>query len=87
MEQARAGEIFERTLQLIQEHVQHGLTVDLNGTSRYQARPPPGHVPGLLSQVTAQDRRSRGEGVGSLSEDGCDGDALRVSWAVLAHWL
>lgn len=31
--QARAGEIFERTLQLIQEHVQHGLMVDLNGTS------------------------------------------------------
>lgn len=37
MEQARAGEIFERTLQLIQEHVQHGLLVDLNGTSQYQA--------------------------------------------------
>lgn len=34
MEQARAGEIFERTLQLIQEHVQHGLMVDLNGTSQ-----------------------------------------------------
>ncbi|KAM6221084.1 peroxidasin homolog [Rhynchocyon petersi] len=33
VEQARAGEIFERTLQLIQEHVQHGLMVDLNGTS------------------------------------------------------
>ncbi|XP_044118085.1 peroxidasin homolog isoform X2 [Neovison vison] len=31
--QARAGEIFERTLQLIQEHVRHGLMVDLNGTS------------------------------------------------------
>ncbi|ERE68516.1 putative peroxidasin like protein [Cricetulus griseus] len=31
--QARAGEIFERTLQLIQDHVQHGLMVDLNGTS------------------------------------------------------
>ncbi|XP_058033746.1 peroxidasin homolog isoform X1 [Ahaetulla prasina] len=33
IEQARAGEIFERTLQLIQEHVQDGLMVDLNGTS------------------------------------------------------
>ncbi|XP_070589034.1 peroxidasin homolog isoform X2 [Erythrolamprus reginae] len=33
IEQARAGEIFERTLQLIQEHVQDGLLVDLNGTS------------------------------------------------------
>ncbi|XP_014396031.1 PREDICTED: LOW QUALITY PROTEIN: peroxidasin homolog, partial [Myotis brandtii] len=33
VEQARAGEIFERTLQLIQEHVQGGLMVDLNGTS------------------------------------------------------
>ncbi|KAM9316417.1 peroxidasin homolog [Gastrophryne carolinensis] len=31
--QARAAEIFERTLQLIQEHVQNGLMVDLNGTS------------------------------------------------------
>ncbi|XP_060709112.1 peroxidasin homolog [Hemiscyllium ocellatum] len=29
---ARAGEIFERTLQLIQEHVNNGLMVDLNGT-------------------------------------------------------
>lgn len=34
IEQARAGEIFERTLQLIQEHVQDGLMVDLNGTSQ-----------------------------------------------------
>ncbi|KAM3932563.1 peroxidasin homolog isoform 2-T2 [Leptodactylus fuscus] len=33
VEQARAGEIFERTLQLIQEHVQNGLMVNLNGTS------------------------------------------------------
>ncbi|KAM8809372.1 peroxidasin homolog [Eudromia elegans] len=33
VEQARAGEIFERTLQLIQDHVQDGLMVDLNGTS------------------------------------------------------
>ncbi|NXU05392.1 PXDN protein, partial [Buphagus erythrorhynchus] len=32
VEQARAGEIFERTLQLIQDHVQDGLMVDLNGT-------------------------------------------------------
>ncbi|XP_023381728.1 peroxidasin homolog [Pteropus vampyrus] len=32
VEQARAGEIFERTLQLIQEHVRNGLMVDLNGT-------------------------------------------------------
>ncbi|XP_032877568.1 peroxidasin homolog isoform X1 [Amblyraja radiata] len=29
---ARAGEVFERTLQLIQEHVNRGLMVDLNGT-------------------------------------------------------
>ncbi|XP_067878217.1 peroxidasin homolog isoform X1 [Heterodontus francisci] len=29
---ARAGEIFERTLQLIQEHVNDGLMVELNGT-------------------------------------------------------
>ncbi|XP_012582834.1 PREDICTED: peroxidasin homolog [Condylura cristata] len=35
VEQARAGEIFERTLQLIQEHVQHGLMVDLNGTGQH----------------------------------------------------
>lgn len=40
VEQARAGEIFERTLQLIQEHVQHGLMVDLNGTSQSRAPPP-----------------------------------------------
>ncbi|KAM4693347.1 peroxidasin homolog isoform 2-T2 [Discoglossus pictus] len=33
VEQARAGEIFERTLQIIQDHVQNGLMVDLNGTS------------------------------------------------------
>ncbi|CAJ0968166.1 unnamed protein product [Ranitomeya imitator] len=33
VEQARAGEIFERTLQLIQDHVQNGLMVDVNGTS------------------------------------------------------
>ncbi|NWS49913.1 PXDN protein, partial [Probosciger aterrimus] len=33
VEQARAGEIFERTLQLIQDHVKDGLMVDLNGTS------------------------------------------------------
>ncbi|KAG8445591.1 hypothetical protein GDO86_010388 [Hymenochirus boettgeri] len=33
VEQARAAEIFERTLQLIQDHVQNGLMVDLNGTS------------------------------------------------------
>ncbi|KYO32917.1 peroxidasin-like protein isoform B [Alligator mississippiensis] len=33
VEQARAGEIFERTLQLIQDHVRDGLMVDLNGTS------------------------------------------------------
>ncbi|XP_063003275.1 peroxidasin homolog [Elgaria multicarinata webbii] len=32
IETARAGEIFERTLQLIQEHVQQGLVVDVNGT-------------------------------------------------------
>uniref|UniRef100_A0A8D2IVU7 Ig-like domain-containing protein n=1 Tax=Varanus komodoensis TaxID=61221 RepID=A0A8D2IVU7_VARKO len=32
IETARAGEIFERTLQLIQEHVQQGLVVDMNGT-------------------------------------------------------
>ncbi|XP_033874603.3 peroxidasin-like isoform X1 [Acipenser ruthenus] len=32
-EQARAGEIFERALQLIQEHVNQGLTVDTNGTA------------------------------------------------------
>lgn len=42
VEQARAGEIFERTLQLIQEHVQHGLMVDLNGTSQYPRRHPHG---------------------------------------------
>lgn len=45
MEQARAGEIFERTLQLIQEHVRHGLMVDLNGTSQYPQRHP--HSPFL----------------------------------------
>uniref|UniRef100_A0A674HZE2 Ig-like domain-containing protein n=1 Tax=Terrapene triunguis TaxID=2587831 RepID=A0A674HZE2_9SAUR len=32
IETARAGEIFERTLQLIQDHVQQGLIVDMNGT-------------------------------------------------------
>lgn len=46
VEQARAGEIFERTLQLIQEHVRHGLMVDLNGTSQYPAVPPPQPLPG-----------------------------------------
>lgn len=39
VEQARAGEIFERTLQLIQDHVQDGLMVDLNGTSQYSLFP------------------------------------------------
>jgi len=34
LETARAGEIFERTLQLIQEHVQQGLIVDMNVTGR-----------------------------------------------------
>ncbi|XP_025057452.1 peroxidasin homolog isoform X2 [Alligator sinensis] len=32
LETARAGEIFERTLQLIQDHVQQGLIVDMNVT-------------------------------------------------------
>lgn len=32
VEQARAGEIFEQTLLLIQNHVNQGLTVDTNGT-------------------------------------------------------
>lgn len=32
MEQARAGEIFEQTLLLIQNHVNQGLMVDTNGT-------------------------------------------------------
>lgn len=31
VETARAGEIFEHILQLIQEHVKQGLTVDLEG--------------------------------------------------------
>ncbi|XP_070284707.1 peroxidasin homolog isoform X3 [Myotis yumanensis] len=42
VEQARAGEIFERTLQLIQEHVQGGLMVDLNGTIPEPHRQPVG---------------------------------------------
>ena len=46
VEQARAGEIFERTLQLIQEHVQHGLMVDLNGTSQYPRHHPMAPFPG-----------------------------------------
>ena len=46
VEQARAGEIFERTLQLIQEHVRHGLMVDLNGTSQYPQRRPHSPFPG-----------------------------------------
>ncbi|CAN0028370.1 peroxidasin homolog isoform X1 [Lampetra fluviatilis] len=33
VERARAGEIFERTLQIIQEHVRGGLKVDMNGTA------------------------------------------------------
>ncbi|XP_064190296.1 peroxidasin isoform X1 [Anguilla rostrata] len=33
VEQARAGEIFEQTLLLIQRHVNQGLTVDTNGTA------------------------------------------------------
>uniref|UniRef100_A0A8B9I269 Peroxidasin n=1 Tax=Astyanax mexicanus TaxID=7994 RepID=A0A8B9I269_ASTMX len=33
VEQARAGEIFEQTLLLIQRHVNHGLMVDTNGTA------------------------------------------------------
>lgn len=32
VEQARAGEIFEQTLLLIQRHVNQGLMVDTNGT-------------------------------------------------------
>ncbi|XP_048453062.1 peroxidasin homolog [Rhincodon typus] len=36
---ARAGEIFERTLQLIQEHVNNGLMVDLNGTGHLYGTP------------------------------------------------
>lgn len=35
IETARAGEIFEQTLFLIQEHVKQGLTVDLNGTGMF----------------------------------------------------
>lgn len=34
VEQARAGEIFEQTLLLIQNHVNQGLTVDTNGTGK-----------------------------------------------------
>jgi len=33
VEQARAAEVYERTLDLIREHVRQGMTVDLNGTS------------------------------------------------------
>lgn len=36
VEQARAGEIFEQTLLLIQNHVNQGLTVDTNGTGKAQ---------------------------------------------------
>lgn len=69
MEQARAGEIFERTLQLIQEHVQGGLMVDLNGTSQYPgsslrlpgervspptSMPSEGRAPAFLSHVSVQ---------------------------------
>ncbi|XP_057353469.1 peroxidasin homolog isoform X2 [Manis pentadactyla] len=61
VEQARAGEIFERTLQLIQEHVQHGLLVDLNGTSyHYNDLVSPQYL-GLianLSGCTAHRRRN-----------------------------
>lgn len=34
VEQARAGEIFEQTLLLIQNHVNQGLMVDTNGTGK-----------------------------------------------------
>lgn len=35
IETARAGEIFEQTLQLIQEHVKQGLSVDFGGIGGY----------------------------------------------------
>ncbi|XP_075856627.1 peroxidasin homolog isoform X2 [Microcebus murinus] len=59
VEQARAGEIFERTLQLIQEHVQHGLMVDLNGTSYHYndlVSPQYLHLIANLSGCTAHRR-------------------------------
>ncbi|XP_027629631.1 peroxidasin homolog isoform X1 [Tupaia chinensis] len=52
VEQARAGEIFERTLQLIQEHVRHGLMVDLNGTGyRYNDLVSPQYL-GLIANLS-----------------------------------
>lgn len=42
VEQARAGEIFEQTLLLIQSHVNQGLTVDTNGTGKVPASSPLG---------------------------------------------
>ena len=44
VETARAGEIFEHTLLLIQEHVKQGLTVDLEGRGQlleaFRSQPP-----------------------------------------------
>lgn len=75
MEQARAGEIFERTLQLIQEHVRNGLMVDLNGTGQYLGRlaPPEAQAlstpQGVPSSPPLCLQESQGDSGGSLSWD------------------
>ncbi|XP_043916356.1 peroxidasin homolog [Protopterus annectens] len=52
VETARAGEIFEQTLQLIQDHVKQGLTVDLNGTDfRYNELVSP-HYLSLIANLS-----------------------------------
>lgn len=73
MEQARAGEIFERTLQLIQEHVRNGLMVDLNGTGQYLGRlaPPEAQAlstpQGVPSSPPLCLQESQGDSGGSLT--------------------
>lgn len=95
MEQARAGEIFERTLQLIQEHVRNGLMVDLNGTGQYLGRlaPPEAQAlstpQGVPSSPPLCLQESQGDSGGSLSWDSPVVPA-RNYWdarAVFAHCL
>lgn len=90
VEQARAGEIFERTLQLIQEHVQHGLMVDLNGTGQYPGPSwtPPGWWPSgdrFQCSCTMSLCRTQGWTCGPRVSPGLMGPDRDTRWAILAH--
>ena len=102
VEQARAGEIFERTLQLIQEHVQHGLMVDLNGTGECPVRPLPApagqgsgrtRAPAILPHVSVKDTVAVAVWVLSLPPGVSDGHrgcgvsaALEVGRSSCSNW-